>query len=458
MRTLPAFVVAGTHSGVGKTTISLGIMAALRKRGMKVQPFKIGPDFIDPGLHSKVCGVPSYNLDGWMLSQNYNRQSFRKNLRNKDVAVVEGMMGLYDGRSGTTEEGSTAEMAKLLGLPVILVVDASAMARSVAAMVLGYRLFDRKTKVMGIIFNRVAGTGHLNYLREAIASLPSFECFGGMPVWDEIKISERHLGLTVAEEGSLPKRIIDQLARLIEQHIDLDRLLGKTQSKISAPAIETKVRSATDKRPLIAIASDKAFCFYYPDNLHLIETAGAKLKFFSPMTNPNLPAGTKGIYLGGGYPELFAKQLSRNRAMRAAIRHFVEAGGTVYAECGGLMYLTQTLTDCAGRQYPMVGAYPFKTRMLPRLKALGYREVVAATKTFIAPAEKIRGHEFHYSELRGFVPGKKVQTDYSMDGPNNTKVTEGYRLKNCLGSYVHLHFGSNPEFARGFVAACRGSE
>jgi cobyrinic acid a,c-diamide synthase len=458
MRPLPAFVIAGTQSGVGKTTVSLGIMAALRRRGMKVQPFKIGPDFIDPGLHSKVCGVPSYNLDGWMLSQNYNRRSFQKNLRDKDVAVVEGMMGLYDGRSGATEEGSTAEMAKLLRLPVILVMDASAMARSAAAMVLGYRLFDSKTNVMGIIFNRVAGTGHLNYLREAMASLPSLECFGGIPVRNEIKISERHLGLTVAEEGSLHKRMINQLARLIEEHIDLDRLLEKTQSKINAPAIETKTRSATNKEPLIAVASDKAFCFYYPDNLQLIEKAGAKLKFFSPMTNPNLPAGTKGIYLGGGYPELFAKELSRNRPMRAAIRHFIEAGGTVYAECGGLMYLTETLTDCAGRQYPMVGAYPFKTRMLPRLEALGYREVVTTKKTFIAPVEKIRGHEFHYSEIRGFVPGKKIQTAYSKEGPGKTRISEGYYYKNCLGSYVHLHFGSNPEFARGFVAACRGSE
>lgn len=458
MRSLPAFVVAGTHSGVGKTTVSLGIMAALRQRGLKVQPFKIGPDFIDPGLHAKVCGVPSYNLDGWMLSQNYNRQSFRKNLRDKDVAVVEGMMGFYDGRSGATEEGSTAEMSKLLGLPVILVVDASAMARSAAAMVFGYRLFDRKTKLIGVIFNRIAGTGHLNYLREAMTSLPMLECFGGIPVRNDINIPERHLGLTVAEDGSLHKHIVDQLARLIEQHIDLDRLLKSTQSKIRSPACETKKNPHTDKDPLIAVASDKAFCFYYPDNLQLIETAGAKLKFFSPMTNPNLPAGTKGIYLGGGYPELFAKQLSRNRAIRAAIRHFIEAGGPVYAECGGLMYLTERLTDCAGRQYPMVGAYPFKTKMLPRLKALGYREVVAAKKTFITAEEKIRGHEFHYSELWGFVPGKKIQTAYTMEGPDNTKISEGYRYKNCLGSYVHLHFGSNPEFARGFVAACRGSE
>jgi cobyrinic acid a,c-diamide synthase len=458
MRSLPAFVVAGTHSGVGKTTVSLGIMAALRRRGMKVQPFKIGPDFIDPALHNKVCGVPSYTLDGWMLSQNYNRQSFRKNLCDKDVAVVEGMMGLYDGRSGATEEGSTAEMAKLLGLPVILVVDASAMARSAAAMVLGYRVFDRKTNVIGIIFNRVAGKGHLNYLREAMTSLPMLECFGGIPVRNDINIPERHLGLTVAEEDSLPKHIVNQLARLIEEHLDLDRLLESTESKISAPAMETKTRYDGDKQPLIAVASDKAFCFYYPDNLQLIEKAGAKLEFFSPMTNPNLPAGTKGIYLGGGYPELFAKQLSQNRAMRAAIRHLIEAGSPVYAECGGLMYLTETLTDCAGRRYPMVGAYPFKTRMLPRLKALGYREVVAAKKTFITAEERIRGHEFHYSELCGFVPGKKIQRAYSMDGPNNTKISEGYRYKNCLGSYVHLHFGSNPEFARGFVAACRGSE
>ena len=454
-RSLSAFVVAGTHSGVGKTTVSLAIMSALRQRGLKIQPFKIGPDFIDPGLHTKVCGVPSYNLDGWMLSQNYNRQSFRNNLHGKDVAVIEGMMGLYDGRSGATDEGSTADMAKLLGLPVILIIDASAMARSVAAMALGYRLFDRKSNVIGVIFNRIAGTAHLNYLREAMTSLPTLECFGGIPIRSDINIPERHLGLTVAEEGSLHKRMINQLARLIEEHIDLNRLLEKTQSKIIAPDIETNKRAAAVKNTLIAVASDKAFCFYYPDNLQLIEKAGAKLKRFSPMTDPNLPAGIKGIYLGGGYPELFAKQLSQNRTMRAAIRHFVEAGGPVYAECGGLMYLTETLTDCARRRYPMVGVYPFKTRVLPRLKALGYREVVIAKQTFIKAQEKIKGHEFHYSELCGFVPGKKIQTAYYMEGPGKTKISEGYHYKNCLGSYVHLHFGSNPEFARGFVAACR---
>jgi cobyrinic acid a,c-diamide synthase len=457
MRSIAAFVIAGTHSGVGKTTVALGIMAALRRRGLKVQPFKIGPDFIDPGLHAVVTGSPSYNLDGWMLSRDYNRRSFRQHIRDKDVAVVEGMMGLYDGRSGATEEGSTAEMAKQLDLPVILVLDASAMARSAAAMILGYRLFDRKTKVIGVIFNRVAGTGHLDYLREALKSLPGLECFGGIPSDDKVKIPERHLGLAVAQEGFLSKRFVNRLGRLIENYVDLDRLLVNARIEIAALA-ELSMKERTDDKVPIAVASDRAFCFYYPDNLDLLRTAGAKLENFSPLDDRSLPSSIKGIYLGGGYPELYAKELSRNQSMRAAIRDFIEAGGPVYAECGGLMYLAKALTDRAQRQYPMVGAYSFKTRMLPRLNALGYREVLSTKKTFIARGEKIRGHEFHYSELRGSLGRKKIERTYSVWGTGKARLREGYRYKNCLGSYVHLHFGSNPEFAGGFVAACRGSK
>lgn len=457
MRSIAAFVIAGTHSGVGKTTIALGIMAALRRRGLKVQPFKVGPDFIDPGLHAVVTGSPSYNLDGWMLSGDYNRGSFRKNVRDKDVAVVEGMMGLYDGRSGATEEGSTAEMAKQLDLPVILVVDAAAMARSAAAMILGYRLFDRKTKVIGVIFNRVAGAGHLDYLREALKSLPGLKCFGGIPIEDKVKIPERHLGLAVAQEGFLSKRFVNRLGRLIENYVDLDRLLLNARIEIAAPA-ELSMKERTDDKVPIAVASDRAFCFCYPDNLELLRTAGAKIETFSPIDDRVLPAGAQGIYLGGGYPELYARELSRNRPMRTAIRDFIETGRPVYAECGGLMYLAKALTDCAERRYPMVGTFPFETRMLPRLNALGYREVLSTKKTFIARGARMRGHEFHYSELCGFAPGKKIQTVYVMEGPGKTKVREGYHYRNCLGSYVHLHFGSNPEFAQGFVAACRGSK
>ncbi|MEX0806451.1 MAG: cobyrinate a,c-diamide synthase [Candidatus Binatia bacterium] len=455
MRSIPTFVIAGTHSGVGKTTVSLGIMAALQHRGMKVQPFKIGPDFIDPGLHAKICRVPSYNLDSWMLTGDYNRRSFQKNVQNKDVAVVEGMMGLYDGRSGATEEGSTAEMAKQLGLPVILVVDAAAMARSAAAMILGYCRFDPKIRLIGVIFNRVAGQGHLQYLKEALRSLPGLKCFGGIPIDDRVTIPERHLGLTVAKEGLLNQRFVERLARLIETHVELNRLLASARTKIAAPA-EAPLKKLPDDDVPIAVANDRAFCFYYPDNLELLRSAGAKIKNFSPIRDRGLPEGVKGIYLGGGYPELYAKELSRNRPMRAAIKDFIETGGPVYAECGGLMYLTEALTDCGKRQYPMVGVYPFQTRMLPRLKALGYREVVAAKKTFVAQGAKIRGHEFHYSEIYRSQGTKAIETAYLIEGPGKTKLREGYRYKKCLGSYVHLHFGSNPEFARSFVAACRG--
>jgi cobyrinic acid a,c-diamide synthase len=454
MRAISAFVIAGTHSGVGKTTVSLGIMAALRQRGLKVQPFKIGPDFIDPGLHAKICRVPSYNLDGWMLSGDYNRRSFQNHAQNKDVALVEGMMGLYDGRSGATEEGSTAQMANQLGLPVILVVDAAAMARSAAAMILGYRHFDPRVRLIGAIFNRVAGTGHLQYLREALRSLPGLTCFGGIPIDDRVTIPERHLGLTVAQERFLTNPFIDRLGRLIADHVDLDGLLAMARIKI-APPVEAPQRKAIPDKVPIAIASDQAFCFYYPDNLELLRNAGAQLKNFSPIRDRRLPTEVKGIYLGGGYPELYARELSRNRPLRAAIKEFIEAGGPVYAECGGLMYLAAALTDCAERQYPMVGAYPFKTRILPRLRALGYREVVTAKKTFAAPGERIRGHEFHYSEIYGSTGAKNIDAAYSVKGTQGTAPCAGFRYRNCLAGYVHLHFGSNPEFARGFVAACR---
>jgi cobyrinic acid a,c-diamide synthase len=457
MRAISAFVIAGTHSGVGKTTVSLGIMAALRQRGLKVQPFKIGPDFIDPGLHAKICRVPSYNLDGWMLSEDYNRRSFQNHAQNKDVTIVEGMMGLYDGRSGGTEEGSTAQMAKQLRLPVILVVDAAAMARSAAAMILGYRRFDPSVRLIGVIFNRVAGTGHSQYLREALRSLPGLTCFGAIPIDDRVKIPERHLGLTVAQERFLTHRFINRLGRLIAEHVDLDRLLVRARSKMAAPVASPRTKAPTDKVP-IAVASDQAFCFYYPDNLELLRNAGAQIKNFSPIRDRRLPAGVKGIYLGGGYPELYARDLARNRPLRVAIRDFIEAGGPVYAECGGLMYLAATLTDCAARQYPMVGAYPFKTRMLPRLRALGYCEVLTRKKTFAAPGKKIRGHEFHHSEIYGSTSSRELDTAYLVKGTHGTTPCAGFRYRNCVAGYVHLHFGSNPEFAESFVTACRDVE
>jgi cobyrinic acid a,c-diamide synthase len=364
-------------------------------------------------------------------------------------------MGLYDGLSGSSEKGSTAEMAKQLNLPVVLVVDASAMARSAAAMILGYRRFDPKLSLIGVIFNRVAGEGHFQYLREALKSLPGLECFGGLPREDKVKILERHLGLTVAEENVLDERLIGRLACFIEDNLDLDRLLQRTRVRIGLP--QTQVKRAGREAVSIAVARDKAFCFYYPDNLESLRSAGAKLEAFSPMADRRLPTAIKGIYLGGGYPELYASELSRNRSMRAAIRDFIEAGGAVYAECGGLMYLTEALLNGKDREYPMVGIYPFKSRMLSSLRMFGYREVVFK-RTSLLPSGKARGHEFHYSELRRNPGnGSRIQRAYAAPAPKRRQSCEGYLYKNCLASYAHLHFGSNPRFAAGFVGACRRS-
>ncbi len=456
MRSIAAFVIAGTHSGVGKTTVALGIMAALRRRGLKVQPFKIGPDFIDPGLHSIVTGSPSYNLDGWMLPKNYNLRCFENNVRGKDVAVVEGMMGLYDGHSGASEKGSTAEMAKRLGLPVILVVDASAMARSAAALVLGYRLFDRRVNLAGVIFNRVGGKGHVEFLRDALKTLPGLPCFGGLPFEEGIKIPERHLGLVTAEEKFFDRRRADRLARWVETHLDLDALLKRSRMAVRSPAVERQNEKSPPENVSIAVARDKAFCFYYPDNLAILRAAGAELKSFSPIGDRGLPAETKGIYLGGGYPELYASKLARNRPMRTALRNFIEAGGPVYAECGGFMYLSQALIDGKNREHSMVGVYPFKSKMHPTLRMLGYREVFFEGKSFLPAGKSARGHEFRYSELENSSTRVRgVERAYAARATTKTESCAGYLYKNCVAGYAHLHFGSNPGLAKKFVAACK---
>jgi cobyrinic acid a,c-diamide synthase len=452
---LSAFVIAGTHSGVGKTTVTLGILAALRRRGLTVQPFKVGPDFIDPGLHRRVAREASYNLDGWMLSKDFNLQSFRTHCNGKEVVVVEGVMGLFDGYEGNSERGSTAEMAKWLGLPVVLVIDASAMARSAAAMVLGYLRFDPKVKVIGVIFNRIGGKGHLLYLKEAMATLPEVEFLGGLPHDERIKIPERHLGLMTAEEGLLSPTFNRRLAAWVERHLDIARLLRKSRVALQVPKISDRVEKARKKPVTIAVAQDRAFCFYYPDNLNLLRAAGARLLPFSPIGDRALPPNVDGLYLGGGYPELYAQELSQNRSMRQAILRFIELGGLSYAECGGFMYLTEALIDHSGRRFPMAGVYPAKTRMLPRLKAMGYRDVEITDDSFFAFGMRAKGHEFHYSELDGNLDSKHGIKKVYQVSAKGKKAAEGFLYKNCLASYVHLHFGSNPAMARRLVEACR---
>ncbi len=446
-------VIAGTHSGVGKTTFTLGLIHALRRRGLTVQPFKVGPDFIDPGHHSRVAGRISRNLDGWMLTRDANLEIFRGQARDADVAVVEGVMGLFDGFAGDAEDGSTAQMAKWLGLPALLVVDARAMARSAAALVQGFANFDKELSFLGVVMNRIGGPRHRQHLEAALAQVPGVRFFGALPREADLAIPERHLGLTTADDHPLDADYLDKLAGLLETHLDLDGLIGAMPT-LNFPKSAPVVPRARDIR--LGVARDRAFCFYYPENLELLSQAGAELVFFSPVDDEHLPPHLHGLYLGGGYPELFASALAGNITMRRDIRDAAAGGLPIYAECGGLMYLSREIEAKDGLTFPMTGVLPLKVRMLPRLKALGYQEVTLAADSLLGPAgAKARGHEFHYSEI---VSGQdSLARLYRLTARRGGKeASEGFIINNVLASYVHLHFASNPDLPRHLVAACRG--
>ncbi len=447
------FIIAAVGSGAGKTTLALGMMAALRRRGVAVQPFKVGPDFIDPGHHARVAGRASRNLDGWMLSKSYNRNLFERMMRDAACAVVEGVMGLFDGFDAVSDAGSTAEMAKWLNLPVVLVVNAASMARSAAAVVRGVATFDQGLNFAGVIFNRVGSPSHLKLLKQAVDHYCHLPCFGGLPKNAEIAMPERHLGLVTAEEHPLPEKEIARLAEFVETHVDLDALLRSTAISIRESSSFSPLSRPAKVR--IAVARDAAFCFYYPDNLELLEQAGAELVPFRPLKDARVPEGCHGIYLGGGYPEEFAEALSRNESMRISVREAGERGCPIYAECGGLMYLCREIVTFDGRTYPMVGLLPFATRMLRRFRALGYREVTFQSDGPLGPAGLVaRGHEFHYSEVIGNKEGM-CQDAYNVSGrKTHAPRQEGCRIYHTLASYIHLHFGSRPEIAQNWVDYC----
>ena len=450
--TVPCMVIAGTHSGVGKTTISLGLMAAFQKRGLTVQSFKVGPDFIDPGHHTRLLGAPSRNLDGWMLSKKYNRSTFYRSMQGKDFGIVEGVMGLFDGYDGRSEAGSTAQMAKWLSAPVILVVDASSMARSIAALVHGFKTYERDLRLGAVIANKVGSDSHARFLSEAMESVPDVSFLGGLPRSEEVTIPERHLGLVTSDEEPYPADLFNTLAVLVEEHLDVSKLLEMQATAVSDEILPAP--TARQARIRLGVAQDEAFCFYYQDNLDLLTHFGAELCFFSPVRDSNLPANVSGLYLGGGYPELYAGQLAENESLRREILAVAHRGMPIFAECGGFMYLTRSI-EMEGSNYPMVELYPFSTRMLPHRKALGYREVVLKENSLLGPKGlKARGHEFHYSELIGD-PGE-VPDLFRLSSRTGIEVgTDGFMLNNTLAGYIHLHFGSNPEMAAHFVDRCR---
>lgn len=447
-----AVAIAGTHTGVGKTSVAVGLMAALSRRGETVQPFKIGPDFIDPTHHRAATGRESHNLDSWMLDRATNRRLFQTYSRGADVAVVEGVMGLYDGASGGSTAGSTAEMAEWLGIPTVLVVDAWPLARSVAALVHGYADFDADLALAGVVLNRVAGQGHAELLEEALAELEGIPVLGAIPRDDDLAMPDRHLGLHMAGERGLPRDYIDRLADAVETHLDLEPLVESVAGPVAVPSEPSPSPGESDVR--IAVADDEAFCFYYRHNLEQLERAGATIVPFSPLRE-RLPADVDGVYLGGGYPENAPEQLEANRDFRSDLVAFVDEGGPVYAECGGLMVLGDWLETREGDRYEMAGIFPWGTRVSER-PSMDYVEVDIETGTPVfSEGGTARGHLFHYSEIVGDAEPSGDDGSYRVRPVREEPFREGWTRDGVLASYVHLHFGSCPRLAEAFVGRCR---
>ncbi len=431
MKTHSAFIIAATRSGSGKTLLTVGIMAALVRRGLTVGPFKCGPDFIDPTLHRLVVDRASDNLDLFMMGEECCRRIFHRNAAEIAVRVVEGVMGLFDGG-----EASTAALARSLDLPVLLVVDARSAAESVAAVVRGFEVYDETVRLCGVILNQTGSPRHVALISAAMATSCSTPLLGAFPREGQFAMPERHLGLHMGEEGPLSDTQLDRLAAAVEEHIDIPGLLAATCCRPPARSVSTAPARATVERVRLAVARDAAFCFYYLENLELLTAAGFDLLFFSPLSDTALPPKTAAVYLGGGYPELHAARLAANFAMKAALRQWVEEGGPLYCECGGLMYMSEELADNEGRVFPMVGVFPLQMVMRSRFSRLGYRRVRLLRDCLLGRRDsELYGHEFHYSEPVG--SAAELECIYELEDGRK----EGYARYNAVGSYVHLHFG-----------------
>lgn len=452
--TIPRVVLAGAHSGAGKTTLTLGLLAALRKCGYAVQPFKVGPDYIDPGLHQVAAGVTSHNLDAWMGTDAVVKEVFYRHSKGCDIAVIEGVMGLFDGLKDS-DRGSTAHISRILRAPVVLVVNVRGMARSCGALVKGYREFDPRVNVAGVIFNNVGGPGHAATLKKVVEEEVGIPVLGAVRRRPNLAMPERHLGLLPAAEHGGIESLVEELARAVEEDVDLERLLEVARG---APAGIEPVSTARPGRKFnvkLAVARDEAFNFYYQDSLDYLEELGAQLLYFSPLKNRSLPPGIDGIYLGGGFPEMFLPRLTQNDGMRESMRRAYKNGIPIYAECGGLMYLMEEIIDFEGRQYKGVGLVPGRVKMQKRLVALGYVVAVPVRESILArPGEELRGHEFHYSEILTHSSDFAAYRLYGGRGGDGR--FEGYVKGNLLASYVHLHLRSNPTAAERFLQACAG--
>lgn len=443
-------VIAGVTSGVGKTTVAVGVMHGLSKRGLRVQPFKVGPDFIDPSYHTLVTNRNSRNLDVWMMGRQGVLDCFASACKDADIAVVEGVMGLFDGMSGKSDFASTAHVAKILDAPIVLVVDASKGARSIAAIILGFLHFDRKLRIAAVILNNVAGQRHANYIAEALVGVVKIPVVGVLTRNSQIKMEERHLGLVPALELKGTKsQVITRTARYIAECIDLDKVLSLC-SITSLP--DARDHPKQPARARIAVGLDESFNFYYPDNFIALKMSGAQLVFFSPIKEQKLPNGVHGLMLGGGFPEVLADRLEKNRSMVRSIRRAVDEGMPIYAECGGLMYLTRSISGYKGEKKArkMAGIIEADTLMTGRL-TLNYTD--AECNGSIFGKTRLRGHEFHYSSIENIAGDSRFA--YSMKkGKGVTGNQDGFIINdNSLAAYMHLHF-ANRKLPERMVVSC----
>lgn len=443
-------VLAGSGSGVGKTSISAGLMAAFRRRGLTVQPFKVGPDYIDPAFHSFVTGRQSRNLDAWLLEEDILRELFLRNAPADGLSVVEGVMGLFDGQA-ESGLGSSAHVAQIIAAPTVLIINGAGISRSAAALVQGYDRFLPSFRLAGVIINRLSGPAHYDLLRKYIEDEAGVPCFGYLPKKPGFSLESRHLGLVPSGEVADLSQKLAALADAAEESLDLDGLLKLAEAAPELPAPSAALGLSGPGRVRLGLARDQAFNFYYQDNLDLLSELGAEIVPFSPLNDPALPLDLDGLYLGGGFPEVFADHLEANLSLRSEILAALEEGLPAYAECGGLMYLNRSLTDLEGREHRMVGFFPGRAVMTPRLQNFGYVELSFQQETVLGPAgTRIKGHEFHHSRL------EDLEAPYVAEVRKNAlKAWPGaLRRKNVLAAYPHLHFWANPQTAVSFINQC----
>ena len=449
-----SIIIAGERSGVGKTTVTLALLAALKARSPhRIQSFKVGPDYIDPMFHSYITGLPCRNLDPVLTSENYVQSCFTKHSSNAAYAIAEGVMGLFDGATGRDDTASTAHIARLLNVPVVLILNCASTSRSIAAIAHGYRTFDPRIEIAGVVLNRVGSDRHLELLTQALEGL-NLPILGVLRRQSEITIPDRHLGLIpTAEMASLPS-IIERLAHLGETCFDWDKLLPLLKSSnpasvISSPKNDKFITKPTIK-PKIAIAQDQAFSFYYADNLDLFAEMGAELIPWSPISDVALPDHVQGLYFGGGFPEVFAAELAANEQARNSVQRAVAAGMPTYAECGGLMYLCDRITNFEDATFPMVNILPTVAKMGKRL-TLGYRQAIALQDSpLVKIGDRIWGHEFHRSALTE----TSDRPLYALQGYDShlSYPAEGWQKHQVHASYVHVHFGAQLHLLERFIA------